>query len=155
VGLECAFGRASAQTRIRVRQQHDGDDYTPYRVRQGDVIELEKPAVFGKATKLIEMPISWSPMTIRTSSSCVQGIDTARINEHGARAGELDQRLCIYEADNEVGRNHLHVSPFRYRARRTHAAPRKTYQKLKAGGAIFTTLENAVAEYDKRAPFKQ
>src|ERR1044071_4893555 len=23
-----------------------GDDYTPYRVRQGDVIELEKPAVF-------------------------------------------------------------------------------------------------------------
>ena len=37
-----------------------GDDYAPYRVRQGDVIELEKPAVFGTATPLIEMPISWT-----------------------------------------------------------------------------------------------
>jgi hypothetical protein len=31
----------------------------------------------------------------------------------------------------------------------------KLIKTLKAGGAIFTTLENAVAEYDKRAPFKQ
>ena len=37
-----------------------GDDYTPYRVRKGDVIELEKPAVFGTTTRLIEMPISWT-----------------------------------------------------------------------------------------------
>jgi hypothetical protein len=37
-----------------------GDDYLPYRVRQGDVIELEKPAVFGETTRLIEMPISWT-----------------------------------------------------------------------------------------------
>ena len=37
-----------------------GNDYTPYRVRQGDVIELEKPAVFGKETRLIEMPVSWT-----------------------------------------------------------------------------------------------
>src|SRR5688572_23291832 len=37
-----------------------GDDYTPYRVRQGDVITLEKPAVFGQETQLLEMPISWT-----------------------------------------------------------------------------------------------
>src|SRR3954470_3104781 len=37
-----------------------GDDHMPYRIRQGDVIELEKPAVFGKETPLIEMPVSWS-----------------------------------------------------------------------------------------------
>ncbi|MBL8672934.1 MAG: polysaccharide deacetylase, partial [Alphaproteobacteria bacterium] len=36
------------------------DDYTPYRARQGDVIREEEPAIFGKPTKLIEMPISWS-----------------------------------------------------------------------------------------------
>lgn len=35
-------------------------DYMPYRVRQGDTIELEKPMVFGKHTKLIEAPVSWS-----------------------------------------------------------------------------------------------
>lgn len=37
-----------------------GHDYLPYRARRGDVIELESPAVFGPATKLIEMPISWT-----------------------------------------------------------------------------------------------
>src|SRR5919106_5555403 len=36
------------------------DDYTPYRVRKGDVIALEQPAVFGPATPLIEMPVSWT-----------------------------------------------------------------------------------------------
>jgi peptidoglycan/xylan/chitin deacetylase (PgdA/CDA1 family) len=37
-----------------------GHDYLPYRARSGDLIELEKPAVFGAETRLIEMPISWS-----------------------------------------------------------------------------------------------
>lgn len=37
-----------------------GDDYTPYRVRCGDVITLEEPAKFGPETPLIEMPISWT-----------------------------------------------------------------------------------------------
>jgi peptidoglycan/xylan/chitin deacetylase (PgdA/CDA1 family) len=38
-----------------------GDDYTPYYARHGDVIELEQPAQFGRATELVEMPISWFP----------------------------------------------------------------------------------------------
>jgi len=37
-----------------------GHDYLPYRARQGDVIELEKPAILGRETKLVEMPISWT-----------------------------------------------------------------------------------------------
>ena len=37
-----------------------GDDYTPYRVRDGDVISLQQPAVFGKPTSLIEIPVSWT-----------------------------------------------------------------------------------------------
>ncbi len=37
-----------------------GDDYTPYYAREGDVIELEQPAKFGRATPLVEMPICWS-----------------------------------------------------------------------------------------------
>jgi peptidoglycan/xylan/chitin deacetylase (PgdA/CDA1 family) len=31
----------------------------------------------------------------------------------------------------------------------------KLIKKLKAEGAVFMTLEQAVAEYDKRAPFKK
>lgn len=36
-----------------------GDDYTPYRVRQGDQVKLGNPVVFGQETSLIELPISW------------------------------------------------------------------------------------------------
>lgn len=36
------------------------DDYTPYRVRRGDVIAADQPAVFGAPTALLEMPVSWS-----------------------------------------------------------------------------------------------
>src|SRR3989442_186801 len=36
------------------------DDYTPYRIRQGDVVEMDKPVRFGKPSRLIEMPIAWS-----------------------------------------------------------------------------------------------
>lgn len=37
-----------------------GDDYTPYRCRQGDAIPADGPMRFGQPTALIEMPISWS-----------------------------------------------------------------------------------------------
>ena len=37
-----------------------GNDFMPYRARQGDVIDPEEPVVFGPETKLIEMPISWT-----------------------------------------------------------------------------------------------
>jgi len=37
-----------------------GNDFSPYRVRQGDLITLDKPALFGKTTPLIEMPVSWT-----------------------------------------------------------------------------------------------
>src|SRR6476659_6403024 len=37
-----------------------GDDYTPYFARQGDAIELTRPARFGTSSALVEMPIHWS-----------------------------------------------------------------------------------------------
>ena len=36
------------------------NDYTPYRARHGDAIELKTPARFGRETRLIEMPISYT-----------------------------------------------------------------------------------------------
>lgn len=35
-------------------------DYMPFRTRRDDKIELQKPAVFGPETPLIEIPVSWS-----------------------------------------------------------------------------------------------
>src|SRR5258708_39070917 len=37
-----------------------GHDYLPYQARETDTIELQKPAIRGKETKLVEMPISWT-----------------------------------------------------------------------------------------------
>ncbi len=37
-----------------------GDDYGMYFARQGDVLDLHKPAQFGETTSLVELPISWS-----------------------------------------------------------------------------------------------
>jgi len=60
-----------------------GNDHMPYRIRQGDVIELEKPAIFGKETKLIEMPVSWTLDDyphfefLRTKTTILQGLMNA------------------------------------------------------------------------------
>lgn len=37
-----------------------GHDYMPYPVRQGDVVPHDQPAIFGRETSLIELPVSWS-----------------------------------------------------------------------------------------------
>jgi peptidoglycan/xylan/chitin deacetylase (PgdA/CDA1 family) len=60
-----------------------GDDYTPYYARQGDVIELEKPARFGVETALVEMPIHWAADDaphfeyVRTETTFRQGLMNA------------------------------------------------------------------------------
>jgi len=60
-----------------------GDDYTPYYARHGDIIELEKPAAFGKETTLVEMPIHWAADDaphfeyVRTETTFRQGLMNA------------------------------------------------------------------------------
>jgi len=60
-----------------------GDDYTPYYAREGDVIELDKPARFGKETALVEMPIHWTADDaphfeyVRTETTFRQGLMNA------------------------------------------------------------------------------
>jgi len=133
-----------------------GDDYTPYRVRQGDVIELEKPAVFGKATKLIEMPISWSLDDyphfefVRTKESILPGLmNTELVLENWISDFVYMKQIMKWGVITYT------FHPFVIGRAGRMLLLEKLIKKLKAGGAIFTTLENAVAEYDKRAPFKQ
>ena len=132
-----------------------GDDYTPYRVRQRDVIELEKPAVFGKPTKLIEMPISWSLDDyphfefIRTKDSILPGLKNAAgvlenwINDFLYMKKTMQWGVITYTFHPFViGRGHRML------------VLEKLIRKLKDKGAVFTTLEAAAAEYDKRVLFK-
>ena len=131
-----------------------GDDYTPYRVRNGDIITLEKPAVFGPATRLIEMPISWSLDDyphfefIRTPGWILPGNMNADsvldnwVNDFVYLRDNLDWGIITYTFHPFViGRGHRML------------VLEKLIRALKDGGAVFTTLENAAAEYERRVPF--
>ena len=132
-----------------------GDDYTPYRVRQGDVIELEKPAVFGKTTRLIEMPISWTLDDnphfefIRTKDWILPGL----MNYNLVLENWINDFLYMKKI-LKWGVITYTFHPFVIGRAGRMLMLEKLIKKLKAEGAVFMTLEQAVAEYDKRAPFK-
>jgi len=132
-----------------------GDDYTPYRVRRGDVIELEKPAVFGPETPLIEMPVSWTLDDyphfefIRTPTWILPGNMNANrvldnwVNDFVYLRDHLDWGVITYTFHPFViGRGHRML------------VLEKLIQTLKDGGAVFMKLEDAAAEYALRAPFQ-
>jgi peptidoglycan/xylan/chitin deacetylase (PgdA/CDA1 family) len=132
-----------------------GDDYTPYRVRQGDVIELEKPAVFGKPTKLIEMPISWSLDDyphfefVRTNTTILPG----NMNAHHVLQNWTDDFMYL--------RNHFDwgvitytFHPFVIGRGHRMIVLEKLIRTLQDNGAVFMRLEDAAAEFEQRASKK-
>jgi peptidoglycan/xylan/chitin deacetylase (PgdA/CDA1 family) len=133
-----------------------GDDYTPYRVRQGDVIELEKPAVFGKTTRLIEMPISWTLDDyphfefVRTKDWILPGL----MNYNLVLENWINDFLYMKKI-LKWGVITYTFHPFVIGRAGRMLMLEKLIKKLKAEGAVFMTLEQAVAEYDKRVPFKK
>ena len=129
-----------------------GDDYTPYRVRQGDIIELEKPAVFGKPTKLIEMPVSWSLDDyphfefVRTNTTILPG----NMNAHHVLQNWIDDFMYL--------RDHLDwgvitytFHPFVIGRGHRMVVLEKLIRTLQDNGAVFMRLGDAAVEFDKRA----
>ncbi|HEX6006402.1 MAG TPA: polysaccharide deacetylase [Burkholderiales bacterium] len=125
-----------------------GDDYTPYRVREPDVIELERPAVFGKPTRLIEMPVSWTLDDyphfefIRTPTVVLPGLMNAQsvlgnwIDDFIYLRDHLDWGVITYTFHPFViGRGHRMV------------ALEKLVRTLADDGAVFLTMEQAVREF--------
>lgn len=132
-----------------------GDDYTPYRVRRGDVIELDAPAVFGTATRLIEMPVSWSLDDyphfefIRAKDWILQGLK----NAGGVLENWVDDYLYMTRA-MKWGVITYTFHPFVIGRGHRMAILEKLIRKLRDNGATFMKVEDAAVEYDKRAPFK-
>ncbi len=131
-----------------------GNDYHPYRVRQGDVIELEKPAVFGKATKLIEMPVSWTLDDyphfefLRTKQWVLPGLMNASqvlenwINDFRYMKSNVEWGILNYTFHPYViGRGHRMI------------ALEALVRTLSEEGAHFMTMEEAAREYDRKFPF--
>ena len=131
------------------------DDHSPYRVRLGDVIELEKPAVFGRTTKLIEMPVSWTlddyPYFefVRTKQTILPGLANAShvlenwVNDFLYMKASTDWGILNYTFHPFViGRGHRMI------------ALEKLLRTLTEEGAEFRTVESAARLYDHKFPFK-
>ena len=131
-----------------------GNDYSPYRVRQGDVITLDQPTVFGPPTPLIEMPVSWSLDDyphfefLRTKTTILPGLMNANsvldnwVNDYVYMQQHIDWGVLTYTFHPFViGRGHRML------------VLEKLLQTLQAGGAKFCAMEDAAASYDKKFPF--
>ncbi|HUP95390.1 MAG TPA: polysaccharide deacetylase [Burkholderiales bacterium] len=130
-----------------------GDDYIPYRVRRGDVITLEQPAVLGPATRLIEMPISWTLDDyphfefIRTPTWVLPG----NMNASGVLGNWIDDFLYLNE-NLEWGVITYTFHPFVIGRGHRMVILDKLIRTLKERGAVFMSLEDAAAEYERRSP---
>jgi peptidoglycan-N-acetylglucosamine deacetylase len=132
-----------------------GDDYTPYYARTGDVIELEKPARFGRETRLVEMPIHWATDDaphfefIRTDTVNRQGLMNASlvgenwINDFLYMRRTVDWGVLTYTCHPYViGRG----------ARMMMLE--NVIKTVAKNGAVFMTMEETVREFQQRTASK-
>ena len=132
------------------------DDYLPYRVRQGDMIELEQPAGFGRATRLIELPVSWTLDDyphfefVRTPTWILQGL----MNAHGVLQNWVDDFLYLRH-NLEWGVITYTFHPFVIGRGHRMIVLEKLIRTLLDQGAVFMRAEDAMTEYDQRAPFEE
>ncbi|HEY6821539.1 MAG TPA: polysaccharide deacetylase [Burkholderiales bacterium] len=131
------------------------NDYTPYRARRGDVIEMEKPAAFGTPTRLIEMPVSWSLDDyphfefLRTPSSVLPGL----MNASDVLENWVDDFLYM-KREMSWGVLTCTFHPFVIGRGHRMLMLERFIERLAAEGAAFVTMEDAAARYEARAPFK-
>ena len=125
-----------------------GDDYLPYYVRRGDVIDLHKPAVFGEETPLVEMPIQWcaddSPHFefMRTETTVRQGLMNAGlvvenwINDFLYMREVTDWGVITYTCHPFIiGRGHRMMML------------EKLIRACSDAGAVFMAMEDVVEEF--------
>jgi peptidoglycan/xylan/chitin deacetylase (PgdA/CDA1 family) len=130
-----------------------GHDYLPYQAREGDVIKLEEPLVYGPDTALVEMPISWTlddyPVFeyMRLQNFIQQGLMNASLvgenwlADFAYMRDHYDWGILTYTFHPHViGRGHRMIML------------EKLIEKLRGGGAVFLTMEQAVAEYRTKFP---
>jgi peptidoglycan/xylan/chitin deacetylase (PgdA/CDA1 family) len=129
-----------------------GDDYTPYYARQGDVIELEQAAVFGKRSDLVEMPIHWSTDDsphfefVRTEQSVRQGLKNAREVEDNWFNDFLYMREAV-----EWGVLTYTCHPFIIGRGHRIMMLERLIERMKDQGAVFQRIDETVEEFRRRS----
>ena len=129
-----------------------GNDYTPYYARQGDVIELEQPAVLGQLSGLVEMPIHWSTDDsphfefVRTATSVRQGL----MNAGDVLDNWVNDFLYLRET-MEWGALTYTCHPFIIGRGHRIMMLERLIRRIKDEGAVFQTVEDTVLEFKNRA----
>jgi peptidoglycan-N-acetylglucosamine deacetylase len=129
-----------------------GHDYDCYFARQGDVVELLKPMVRGRETKLLEMPISWSLDDfphfeyMRNPNGVQQGL----MNATSVLENFVDDYTYMTRVQPDFGiltyTFHPHVIGRGHRMMMLE----RLIQKLMEQGAEFMTMEQAMGEWMAR-----
>lgn len=130
-----------------------GDDYTPYRARRGDVVEVDEPIRFGEVTRLVEMPISWSvddhphfelmrtAQTVSPGLMATGGVLQNWLDDFRYMRASLDWGVLTYTCHPYViGRGHRMLMLERL------------IEGLLEQGAVFRAMADAVDEFVNRAP---
>jgi peptidoglycan/xylan/chitin deacetylase (PgdA/CDA1 family) len=129
-----------------------GDDYTPYYARQGDVIELERPARFGQKSALVEMPIHWSTDDsphfefVRTEHSVRQGLQNAGNVLNNWLHDFLYMRSAV-----EWGVLTYTCHPFIIGRGHRIMMLERLIQSMKESGAVFQRVDDTVEEFKQRS----
>ncbi|GAC1340540.1 MAG: polysaccharide deacetylase [Beijerinckiaceae bacterium] len=130
------------------------DDYTPYRARVGDVVTILEPTRFGPQTPIIEIPVSWSLddaphfEVVRTPNWLQPGLSNA---EHVLGNWMADFDYMRRTVDWGVLTYTFH--PYCIGRGHRMLMLEKLIDHLATNGAIFLTMSEVAAEYDRRAPF--
>ena len=133
-----------------------GHDYQLYRCRTGDVIELERPAVFGPETDLVEMPISWSTDDyphfeyMRMPNMLAPGLNWA--------GGVLENWYDDFDYMTRIGDSGVLTytcHPFVIGRGHRMLMLERLIEKLKSRGAVFRTMESVALDWLKNAPAKR
>ncbi|HKU71317.1 MAG TPA: polysaccharide deacetylase, partial [Burkholderiales bacterium] len=114
-------------------------------------IELLKPARFGQETKLVEMPIQWcaddSPHFefVRTATTIRQGL----MNANAVLENWVDDYLYMKQT-TDWGVMTYTCHPFIIGRGHRIMMLERLIRKCADNGAVFLTMEQAVAEFKKR-----
>lgn len=132
------------------------NDYTPYRARVGDVVTMFEPAVLGRQTRLIELPVSWSLddaphfEVVRTPNWLQPGLSNANsvvenwIDDFDYMQREQDWGVLTYTFHPYcIGRGHRMM------------ALERLIVHMRERGAVFMTMCEAAKEFDARAPYRE
>lgn len=130
-----------------------GHDYDCYLARQMDIVELKKPLVRGRETRLVEMPISWSlddfphfEYMRQQNGSVQQGL----MNANAVLENFVDDFTYMTQVQPDFGiltyTFHPHVIGRGHRMMMLE----KLIKRLAEGGAVFMTMEEAMKEWVMR-----